>query len=374
MSTSGIALVLAIAPKRFRGLSEIGLAVFLLDLIFFCFITVAILVRFGLYRHTLQRAFTRPSEALFVPTLLLSVCAILANVAEYGRLFLSRQTMRIGGPMAEFLEVAFWVYLAVTFVFSVGQYHLLFTVKEERRLLPSAMTPAWILPIFPVMLAGTLAGAATRSLPGERALAVACAGLAAQGLGFMISVFFYSTYLSRLMAYGLPAQRPGMFIAVGPPSFTCAALLSLAGEMPRVFSELQTAGPGTRGGVLVADITGRGGDLATLATAVRLGAIASAVFLLGLSFWFFASASLASLAGMPDRRFHLSWWGLVFPNVGLVIASIRIGAAFGSHGVLWMATVMTAGLALGWAFIAYRCIRAVYKREIVWPGHDEDEA
>jgi hypothetical protein len=37
-----------------------------------------------------------------------------------------------------------------------------------------------------------------------------------------------------------------------------------------------------------------------------------------------------------------------------------------------MATVMTLSLFLAWAFIAFRCVRAVYKREIVWPGHDED--
>jgi len=217
MSTSGVALVLAIAPKRFPGLSTIGLVIFLLDLIFFLFITLCISLRFVLYRHTFRRAFTRPSEALFVPTLLLSLAAIISNIAEYTRLFLSP---RMGRPTARFLEFAFWGYISVTFAMSILQYHLLFTVKPERRLLVSSMTPAWILPIFPVMLAGTLAGGAARELPAERAVAILAAGLAAQGLGFLVSAFFYATYLSRLMAFGLPAQRPGMFIAVGPPSFT----------------------------------------------------------------------------------------------------------------------------------------------------------
>jgi len=195
MSTSGISLVLAICPKRFPGLSTIGLTLFLLDLLFFLSITLFITIRFILYRHTLRRSFTRPSEALFVPTLLLSAAAILANIAEYSRLFLP------GFPqpaVARFLEVAFWVYLGATFALSIFQYHLLFTVKPERRLVISSITPAWILPIFPVMLAGTLAAPAARGLGPERAVGVLAAGLAAQGLGWGVSCFFYATYLSRL--------------------------------------------------------------------------------------------------------------------------------------------------------------------------------
>jgi tellurite resistance protein TehA-like permease len=221
MSTSGVSLVLAIAPKRFPGLSTLGLIIFLLDLLFFLFITAAISLRFTLYKQTLRRAFTRPSEALFVPTLMLSLAAIISNIAEYTRLFLpGARATQIGGGVSQFLEVAFWAYLLLTFLLSIWQYHLLFTVKSERRLAISSMTPAWILPIFPVMLAGTIAGGAARGLVAERAVAVLAAGLAAQGLGFLVSCFFYATYLGRLMVYGLPVQRPGMFIAVGPPSFT----------------------------------------------------------------------------------------------------------------------------------------------------------
>ena len=147
----------------------------------------------------------------------------------------------------------------------------------------------------------------------------------------------------------------------------------MAEQMPRIFAEL--SGPdksGTVGGTLVLDLTGRG-DVATLAAGIRLIAIMAAVFLWGLSFWFFTSAMLAVAVGMPDRRFHLSWWSFVFPNVGFVIASIRIGNAVGNQGVLCVSTFMTAGLFVAWLFIAFRCVRAVYRREIVWPGHDEDE-
>lgn len=367
MSTSGIALTLALTPHRFPGLSIIGLAIFLLDLLFFLLITGALTLRFALHPPAAVRALTHPAEALFVPTLFLSLAAMLSNVDEYARLFLDAG--KVAALEGGFLRVAFWTYLAVCFAVSVGQYHLLFTVEQTRRLVVSAMTPAWILPIFPVMLAGSLAGSCVRGLTGGEALAVLCAGLAAQGLGFLVSVFMYATYLSRLMAFGLPVQRPGMFIAVGPPSFTCAALVGMAGEMPRVLAELVVE----RGVGGVGVLAGLGEvDMQTLGAGVKLLSLCAAVFLWGLSFWFFASATVAVVAGMPDKRFHLSWWSFVFPNVGFTLASMRLGNALGSQGILWFSSAMTVLLFAAWVFIAFRSIRAVYTREIMWPGHDED--
>ncbi|KAK0701149.1 voltage-dependent anion channel-domain-containing protein [Apiosordaria backusii] len=363
MSTSGIAMVIALTPHRFTGLPTIGLIIFLLDLLAFVFITVMIILRFVLYQHTFRRAFTRPHEALFISTLWLSLCAMLLNIDEYGRIFLSTSAYV---RLAPFMRVAFWTYLAITFVFSVFQYHLLFTVKEERRLSINAMTPAWILPIFPVMLAGSLAGVCAKSQPAVQALEMISAGLAAQGLGILVSMFYYSTYLSRLMAFGLPVQRPGMFIAVGPPSFTCSALVAMAGEVPRILLGLPAMQVITYSG------GNPGVNLQTLGAGIRLLAMTAAVFLWGLSFWFFASATAAVVAGMPDRKFHLSWWSFVFPNVGFTLACIRMGRVLESEGILWFSTVMTVLLVVAWGFIGFRCAVAVYRREIVWPGHDED--
>lgn len=360
MSTSGIALVLALTPYRFTGLDIIGLAIFVMDLIFFTFTTVAITLRFILHRHTFRKSFTHPMEALFIPTFFLSIAAILSSIETYAELFL--QGTPLNG-IHRFTGGAFWAYLAVTFVVSVIQYHLLSTVKEERRLNVSAITPTWTLPIFPVMLAGTLAAIFSKNQPADQALAMVCAGLAAQGLGILVSIFMYSAYLSRLMTFGLPFQRPGMFIAVGPPSFTGAALVAMAADVPRIFEE---ASPSSISPLI--DL----GDTATLAAGIRLLALCAAIFLWGLSFWFFASAAAAVLSGMPDRKFHLSWFSFVFPNVGFAILSFRMGAALNSNGVIWMGTVMTILLVAVWLFVVYRCIRAVYKREIVWPGHDED--
>lgn len=361
MSTGGIALVLALTPHRFRGLDTIGLVVFLFDLLCFLLISGCLLLRFLLYKNTFHRTLTRPREALFVSTFFLSIAALLSNAEKYGSLFLRSEAQE---GLAVFLRVTFWLYVSVTFLLSVIQYQLLFTVKQQRRLTVNSMTPAWILPIFPLMLGGTVAAfVAPAQKSAADALAILATGLAAQGLGMLVSVFMYATYLSRLMVYGLPAQRPGMFIAVGPPSFTAAALIALADDIPRIFAaaaqEVVPLVEGMR-------------DPAILADGVKLAALYCSLFLWGLSFWFFASALSACVTGMPDRKFHLSWWSFVFPNVGFCVSTIRVGQAVGSDGMLWFSTALTIVLVLAWLTIAWRCGWAVVRREIVWPGHDED--
>jgi C4-dicarboxylate transporter/malic acid transport protein len=356
MSTGGIALLLATSPHRFDGLDKIGLAVFLIDVICVVCITTILILRFVFFRKALAKALSHPNESLFIPTFFLSLAAILSNIQHYG-------VPSCGPWLITTLRVCFWTYLTVTFLASVGMYHMLFTGKRHLSL--DTMTPAWILPIFPIMLSGTLAGFLAPSQPPDHALAMLGAGMAGQGLGFLISVFMYSTYLSRLMAYGLPAQRPGMFIAVGPPSFTAAALVAFADDFPRILVAKASSRPDSS-----AFVTGIGSP-ELIADAVRLVALASAVFLWGLSFWFFASALLASI-DMPDRSFHLAWWSFVFPNVGFTIASVRIGKAVGSEGVLWMSTAMMIILVAVWLLLIFFCVRAVIKRKIVWPGRDED--
>ena len=80
------------------------------------------------------------------------------------------------------------------------------------------------------MLSGTVASVISGSQPPDQAVPILVAGVTFQGLGFLISVFMYSNYIGRLMSNGLPSPdtRPGMFISVGPPSFTGLAFIGMA--------------------------------------------------------------------------------------------------------------------------------------------------
>ena len=88
--------------------------------------------------------------------------------------------------------VLFWVYITITFLHSVFQYWYLFTGVQ---LTYQSMTPAWLLPIFPIMLSGTVASAIAPSQPAADRMPILVAGVIFQGLGFWTAILIYAIYM-----------------------------------------------------------------------------------------------------------------------------------------------------------------------------------
>lgn len=234
MATGGIATLLNAQPNTFPGLKTIGKVVFIYDLVLFVAFTAMISARFIMFRGTFMSALTHPTESLFIPTFFLSIVNIFNCIQAYA--------VPVCGPWLLVVQrVAFWIYLACVFVLATGQYTYLFTAPPNR-LTVQSMTPAWLLPIFPAMLTGTFASQIVKTQPPEHQATIIIAGITMQGLGWMVSFLMYGVYITRLMQYGLPEPklRPGMFIAVGPPSFTGLALIGISTSVPSdygVFAE-----------------------------------------------------------------------------------------------------------------------------------------
>ena len=180
-------------------------------------------------------------------------------------------------------------------------------------------------------------------------------GVTFQGLGWMVSFTMDTMYLHRLVQWGLPAPnfRPGMFIPVGPPSFTSVALIGIANALPRYFDYFATH---------------------PLALPIlQTTALFAAIFLWSLVFWFFCIALISVLCGLQEMSFRLTWWALVFPNVGFTIATISIGEELNSQGTLWIGSAMTILLVVMWIFLMVLHAMAVFTKQIMMPGLDEDK-
>lgn len=180
-------------------------------------------------------------------------------------------------------------------------------------------------------------------------------GVSFQGLGWMVSVFVYAVYIQRLMGYGLPESnhRPGMFIAVGPPSFAALGLLGLSKSLPSGYGYF-------------------GANPQSIAI-LQAVALFTAIFLWVFAFWFFCITLIAVLLGIPKMSFHMVWWACVFPNVGFAIFTIAIGEQLESQGILWVGSAMTILLVAMWIFIFVAQVRAVLRKDILMPGKDEDK-
>ncbi|KAH8673282.1 voltage-dependent anion channel [Xylariales sp. PMI_506] len=346
MATGGLALLLSEQSQAypFRGLQTIGKVVYIFDLCAFTLVTTAIVYRFTRFPGTLKASIVHPTEGFFLGTSQLSMASIIAGIARYG--------IPACGPwLVVAYRVLFWLYFAITLMLAVGQYALLFTLPQVRI---QDMTPAWDLPIFPFMLSGTVAAVGAAAQPIEQAVPMIVAGLTAQGLGMLVSMCMYAAYIVRMISWGFPSpnSRPGMFIAVGPPSFTSLALIGMANDFPVQEDYF--------------------GDAELTLQIFRAMATMISVFIWSLSVWFFFIAVISCLAVRKHLTFHLNWWAFVFPNVGFTLTVISLGKNFRSSGVMWLGTVMSILLVALWIFVFYHHIRAIIRKDILSEGKDED--
>ncbi|KAJ5157601.1 uncharacterized protein N7482_008701 [Penicillium canariense] len=344
MSTGGLALLIANQPNKFTGLYEIGLTVYIINLVLFALVCSLMVARFILHGNLIE-SLAHDREGLFFPTFWLSIATMITGLEKYFG----------DDPAAAFsktLEVLFWAYCVCTFAVAVLQYSYLFASIPYKL---QTMMPSWVLPAFPIMLSGTIASVIAERQPDGSAIPIVTAGMTFQGLGFCLSFMMYSHYIGRLMESGLPNRehRPGMFICVGPPAFTALALIGMARGLPETFSVMGSEDSAADGRML------------------EILALAAGAFLWALSLWFFCVALIAVLRA-PPTAFHLSWWAMVFPNTGFTIATIVLGNAFESAAIRGVGSALSICIVAMWLFVLVNHVLAVVRQDIMFPGKDED--
>ncbi|KIX95427.1 uncharacterized protein Z520_08944 [Fonsecaea multimorphosa CBS 102226] len=348
MATGSLANVIYQTPYKFQGLVTVGKVIFIIDLIMFLSFVALITRRFIVARGSFRHSFIHYGEAFFVGTFWVSVSLIIQGADSYGHY------AGCGPWLDTAVKICFWVYCGLTLLFAIFQYDLLFVTQ---RISIQGMTPAWILPMYPLIVAGPLAGEILQHQPPQPGIPIFVAGVTFQGLGWMVTIFLYAIWVIRLFSADLPAPslRPGMYVAVGPTAYTAAGLVSLS---QRATSILPVGFLGVK-------------TVSAPEVLRVIGSIAG-VFLWLLAFWYCAITTISVFNGIKTMSFTLTWWGFVFPNAGLALATTAVGKALDSPGIKWVSTAMTAILFVLWLFVAFAHARAVWKGQILWEGRDED--
>jgi tellurite resistance protein TehA-like permease len=91
-----------------------------------------------------------------------------------------------GSRLSATLRVVFWIYAPIAYLFALLMYFVLFTNRHHLR--AASMTPAWMLPIFPVVLTAPTAGIVASSLSDEQAFSIHFCGIMYMGLGLLMSI------------------------------------------------------------------------------------------------------------------------------------------------------------------------------------------
>ncbi|EXL89886.1 hypothetical protein FOIG_16831 [Fusarium odoratissimum NRRL 54006] len=344
MSTGGLSLLIFAQPHQFPGLLGIGMTVYIINIILFVAICSTMLIRFFFNPGDMAKSLTHEREGFFFPTFFLSIATLITSTQRYA--IPDNDT-----TLAWAIQVAFWSYVVVTLLLAIGQYSYVFAAHNFGL---QTMMPTWILPIFPIMLSGTIASVVAETQPEIAAIPIIVAGLTCQGLGLSVAVLMYAHMVGRLMSAGLPNRehRPGLFMNVGPPSFTALALIGMANGLPKSLD------PDMDGFLIDVGI-------------IRTMALISGIFLWALAAWWWGIAIVA-VVQLPPVYFHLGWWAMVFPNTGWILATISIGNAMGNEPVKWMGTGMSIVLICTYFYVLFNHVRAVIKQDIMYTGRDED--
>jgi C4-dicarboxylate transporter/malic acid transport protein len=366
MSTGALAVVLGNTPNKFTGLQTIGKVVFMFDLVLFTVFNLCMFVRFILAPRKLLGSLHHPVEGLFFGTYWVSVALILNCTYIYGN-------PSTGSWLTKALEITFWMYCAAAFIVGIVQYSLFFRLE---RLDVADAVPAWIFPIYPLLVVGTLAGTILPGQPETPSWKIFVGAVFFQGLAWVVSFLMYGLYMQRLMTSSLPSPttRPGMYVSVGPAGksiphgrlflsrlliatgYTAAGLLSLANQAPSLISANYFT-----------DISVPDGEI------VRIIGIMSGLFIILFAYWFFIITTIAVIVGSRRMSFSLNWWAFIFPNAGLTLATIQAAKVLNSEAINGVASALTILLVIMWFVTAAFCIRAVYLGQILWPGKDEDK-
>ncbi|KAH7089115.1 voltage-dependent anion channel [Paraphoma chrysanthemicola] len=349
MSTGALAVVLGNTPNTFSGLTTIGTIFYILDIVLFLLFTGLMIARFVLVPRKLTASLHHPVEGLFHGTFWVSLALILNGAYVYGN-------DKTGPWLTKALEICFWIYCAASFSVSIAQYSMFFRLE---RLTVTDAVPAWIFPIYPLLVVGTLAGTILPSQPESASWKIFIGGVLFQGLAWLVSFLMYGIYMQRLMTSSLPSSnvRPGMYVSVGPAGYTAAGMFSLAAQAPRLIP------PNYWTDTAVPD-----GEI------VRIIGIMAGLFIVMFAYWFFFITTVAILAGIKKMSFSLNWWAFIFPNAGLTLATIQAGSALKSEGINGVASALTILLVIMWLITAAFCIRALYLGDVMWPGKDEDKS
>ncbi|KAK5167457.1 uncharacterized protein LTR77_007156 [Saxophila tyrrhenica] len=323
------------AIHDFPGLYALGVLVYMVGVIEY-FLTIILKTNKALLnRRTLIKSISKPSEAMFFATFWISTFGLITAGIQYS-------DPAPGGNLATTFFAIFWIWIIFALCASVGMFIMLAHINA---LESKDMTPAWLLPLFPLILTGVMTGSLAECLGEAQAFPVLITGLIYSGVGFLLSLPVDGIYLWRLYCAGLPGpdKRPAMMLAVGPPSYAPLAFLKMAAVVPThyaVFAEIPIAG-----------------------VVCQVMALVFGVAIVGMALFLFLMAFFCILRRANQMSFHLTWYGFIFPNVGLVSLVGVLGAEIPSDGVQWVVSVFTALIVGAWLFVFGMHMRALVMKK-----------
>ncbi|KAK0553003.1 Plasma membrane sulfite pump involved in sulfite metabolism [Tilletia horrida] len=358
----GIASILIYnLPYSFRGLQEIGIAVFVLNFLLFVLLLSLTITRYAVWPRLLPLMLYHPTQAFFLGTFPMGAVT-LVEIVVLGLI------PRLGQSWLYVAWVSWWICAAVTIVVAIGVPFITQTRQTQRF---EHITGVWFLPVVsPVVCAsaGSIVAnamidagvlAASQGLPDSaaswyshaRVQEIACYILL--GIGLIPSLLWMPIYLARLYIHKLPtAVIVSSFVPVGCCGQGAFALLHIGRSLRRI-TVLTGATPlgGFEDGL--GDVISPTSALA-MADAIYALSQVGGLFLWGLGIvWMtFAVLSIADVLAVSEITLNLGLWASTFPVGTMAASAVQMGIEFDSTAFKIIGTVLSVIVIIDVAWIA----------------------
>ncbi|KAF2165574.1 hypothetical protein M409DRAFT_23870 [Zasmidium cellare ATCC 36951] len=263
----------------FHGLYTIGFVFYFIGL-------------FVILKDSLKKSIQDSEQVMFFAAFWISSYGVVTGGVEFAQ-------PTPGSSLSVTFVAFFWIYFICALLEGFGSHLFLFQGPDHGCHLDNRqMTPAWLLPVLPVILVGVCAGSVANYVTTHEAYSILTAGLFCSSMGFLLSLPMAAIYLHRLFINGFPEpdKRPGMMIAVGPPTYAPLAYMKLAKALPHHYGYFAEH-------PLAVDI-------------VNTIAFIFAIAIFGMGIFFFFMALGPILRRAHKMSFHLTWYGFIFPTSG----------------------------------------------------------
>ncbi|BGP25129.1 hypothetical protein Rt10032_c09g4066 [Rhodotorula toruloides] len=353
MGTGISSILLYNLPYSFKGLEEIGIAIWLLNVVLFSLFLLMSIARYCIFPTVFYAMLFHPVQSLFLGCFPMGFATIVNMTV-----FVAAERWR--GRWIWLAWSLWWIDAVISVIIAVGVPFFVFTRHQHVSTLDT-ISPAWLLPIVAPNVASATGGIVAAVLPPSQAR-----------LTIIVSYMLWSSVPVAVMIMGLLYLRMAVH-KVRHRLLFGYGLIPLAAEIFSVLLPLGACGQGAFAILQLAEVGlehaqvngtwldgGRmlgslpAGTAEFVAGSVSAGTICIALVIWALgAFWLLiALLSIIDTAFEGRIPFNMGWWGLTFPIGTHAVAAATLGRQLGSAAFKVVGTVESVAVVLLWIYIA----------------------
>ncbi len=341
MGTGVLSTLIHQAPHQFRGMEDIGTALYLLNCFLFVLFLGISVTRYIMFPYVWRHLIRYPPQCFFLGTLPCGLSTIVAATAYIA-------VPKYGQWASNLAVVLWWINVVLAVAACVGVPFLMFTIHH---LTLDKMTGAWLLPVVPAIVAAAAGSVVATVISPDHAVTVIGVCYVLWGMGVGLSFLILSLYFHRLTVYHLPDTEVivSAFLPVGPLGQGAFGIIQLERAGKKVFPSTGFLGQSDAGDTVCA-----------VSTIVGL-------IMWGFGLWWLChgmySVLIRRLSG--HLKFNMGFWGFIFPLGVFNSATYALSTALPSAFFSYLAMVFLVALILLYIWVVLGTLHGTYNKTLL---------